>query len=88
MDTEIASFTRMSIWKLVKRPRNIVLSRKWVYKIKRKADGSELFKARWVVRGFKQQYSVNFDETYSSIIKSSSFKTMFAIMAYYNLEYK
>jgi len=54
MDTEIASFIRMSIWKLVKRPRNIVLSRKWVYKIKRKADGSELFKARWVVRGFEQ----------------------------------
>jgi len=53
MDTKIASFIRMSTWKLVKRPRNIVLSRKWVYKIKRKADESELFKARWVVRGFE-----------------------------------
>jgi len=86
MDTEIASFTRMSTWKLVKRPRNIVLSGKWVYKIKRKADGSELFKARWVVRGFEQQYGVNFDETYSSVVKSSSFKTMFAMMAHHDLE--
>lgn len=39
-----------------------------------------------MVRGFEQQQGINYDETYASVVKSNSFKTLFAIMAYHDLE--
>ena len=56
MDAEYAALLENQTWELIERPhgRNII-SCKWVYKIKRKADGSiEKFKARLVARGFSQ----------------------------------
>ena len=70
MDEEISSFNKTHTWDLKPRPRNVpVLKGKWVYKKKYKADGSILHKARWVVRGFEQQYGVNFNETFASAEK-------------------
>jgi len=43
---------------------------KWVFRIKRKADGSiEHYKARLVAEGFHQQPGIDFSETYSPVIK-------------------
>ena len=87
MDKQMQSFATMGTWKLVPRPENApVLTGKWVYKIKRKLDGSILYKARWVVRGFEQIYGVNYDQTFASVVKSMSYKVLFAIMAYYDLD--
>ena len=87
MDKQMQSFATMGTWKLIPRPENTpVLSGKWVYKIKKKLDGSILYKARWVVRGFEQIYGVNYDQTFASVVKSMSYKVLFAIMAYYDLD--
>ena len=87
MDKQMASFKTMNTWKLVPYPKDApVLSGKWVYKIKKKVDKSILYKARWVVRGFEQIHGVNYDQTFASVVKSMSFKALFAIMAYYDLE--
>ena len=87
MDKQMESFETMGTWKLVTTPTDApVLSGKWVYKIKKKADKSILYKARWVVRGFEQILGVNYDQTFASVVKSMSFKVLFAIMAYYDLD--
>jgi hypothetical protein len=63
------------------------LTGKWVFKIKRGAAGEILrYKARWVVRGFEQQYGLDFHETFASVVKPMSYKAIFAIAAAYDWE--
>lgn len=77
----------MGTWELVPRSADkLVLTGKWVYKIKKKLDGLILYKARWVVRGFEQVHGVNYDQTFASVVKFMSFKVLFVIMAYYDLD--
>jgi len=58
------------------------LDAKWVFKIKRGANGEVLrHKARLVVRGFRQQEGNDFNETFASVVKPMSYKALFAIAA-------
>jgi hypothetical protein len=51
-----------------------------VYKIKRKADGSlDRYKARLVVKGFKQQHDIDYEETFSSVIKSATIRIILSL---------
>jgi hypothetical protein len=64
-----------------------VLSGKWVYKLKRDDDGViQRYKARWVVKGFMQQYGLDFDETFASVVKPMAFRALFALAAFLDLE--
>jgi hypothetical protein len=58
MKVELDSIEANKTWTLVPRPRDRrVLGGKWVYKLKRGPNGEVLrYKARWVVRGFEQEY--------------------------------
>lgn len=81
----------MGIYVRVKRselPRRVkILSSRVVFKTKRDLDGQiKKFKARWCARGFEQSAGVDFDLTYASVVKSMSYKGLFAIVARHDLE--
>lgn len=72
-----------NVWTLTTLPAGSrPLTGKWVFKLKRGADGAVLrFKARFVVRGFEQEYGINFHDTFASVVKSMTYKALFAIAA-------
>jgi len=68
-------------WDLVPRPpRANVVTGKWIFKHKFQSDGSlERYKARWVLRGFTQRPGVDFDETFSPVVKPATVRTVLSL---------
>ena len=61
-------------------PRANVITRKWIFKHKLQSDGSlERYKARWVLRGFTQRPSVDFDEAFSPVVKPATVRTVLSL---------
>jgi hypothetical protein len=56
-----------------------VVTDKWIFTYKLHADGSfDRYKAHWVLRGFTQCPEVNYDETFSPVVKSTTIRTVLA----------
>ncbi|XP_061999292.1 uncharacterized mitochondrial protein AtMg00810-like [Rosa rugosa] len=54
---------------------------KWVFRIKRKSDNYvERYKARLVAKGFHQQQDIDYDETFSPVIKLVTIRTVITIV--------
>jgi len=81
MEEEHAALLRNHTWDLVPRPpRANVVTGKWIFKHQLKADGSlERYKARWVLRGFTQRPGVDFDETFSPVVKPATVRTVLSL---------
>lgn len=60
---------------------------KWIFKIKTKADGSvERYKAKLVVKGFKQEEGIDYQETFSPVIKKESLRAILGIAVQHQLQ--
>jgi hypothetical protein len=81
MAEEFNALLKNGTWTLVSpTPSMNIVGSKWVYRIKRKADGSvDRYKARLVAKGFHQQEGVDFWETYSPVIKPITIRTVLSI---------
>lgn len=66
-----------------------VVGNKWVFRVKRKKDGSvDKFKARVVAKGFNQRHWVDFSETFSPIIKSATIQIVLSLRLNYGWQLK
>ena len=81
MQEEIQALHDNGTWTLVPYQPSMNLVRSWwVYKIKRRANGSvEKYKAQLVARGFTQQEGIDYFETFSPIIKLTTIQLVLII---------
>lgn len=57
-----------------------------VFKVKRDVNGAiTRFKARWVVRGYLQQFGIDFDQKFAAVVRPMAFRVLYAIATYYDL---
>ena len=76
----IDDFTRYT-WQLVPRPlHHPVIGCKWVYKTKPSLAGAPLrYKARLISKGFHQEGGIDYHETFSPIIKTTTIRLLLAL---------
>ena len=81
MKKEMQSLHANDVWDLVKLPANRkVVGSKWVYKQNIGPDGSvERYKARLVAQGFSQKYGLDYDETFSPVVRIESLQTLISL---------
>ncbi|CAI7848493.1 unnamed protein product [Closterium sp. NIES-53] len=85
MDRQLKALQDRNTWKIVpiEVARNkTILTGKWVFRAKTKADGTiDKFKASWVVRGFDQEHGRDFTETFASVSRHTSLRILLVIAA-------
>jgi hypothetical protein len=54
---------------------------KWVYKIKRKTDGSiDHYMACLAAKGFKQHYDIDYDDTFYPVVKFATIHLVLSLV--------
>jgi hypothetical protein len=81
MDMEYEALEKNRTWHLVPRSnaRNVIDS-KWVYKVKKNADVTlDRYKAQLVAKGFKQRYEIDYEDTFSPVVKAATIRIVLSI---------
>ena len=91
MKKKFESLLKNHTWNIINKTSNDKksLNDKWIYKFKRNVDDVIIkYKIKWCVKNFLQQYDIDFDQIFVFVIKSMTFRILFAIVAFLNLKIK
>jgi hypothetical protein len=88
MEEEYADLLANHTWDLVPCPPGTnVVTDKWLFRHKLTLDGSlDRYKARWVLRGFTQRPGVDYDETFSPVVKFATVHVVLSLALSRNWE--
>ena len=81
MNAEFNALLQNGTWDLVPNDdRKNLVGCKWVFRIKRKPDGTiERYKARLVAKGFHQRPGIDFTETFSPVVKPTTIRIVLSL---------
>ncbi|MCO5591563.1 hypothetical protein L7F22_045550 [Adiantum nelumboides] len=85
MQQEIDSIHKNHTWDLMDLPTGKKpIGTKWVFKVKRKQDGTvDRYKARLVAKGYAQQKDIDYDETFAPTSRAPTVRSLVAIAAHH-----
>lgn len=88
MEKEMTALNRIHTWTLTPLPKGrSAIKCRWTFKLKHTVDGSiERYKACLVVKGFSQRPGIDYDQTFSPIVKYDSLRAILAVTAVEDLE--
>jgi hypothetical protein len=86
IEDEYGALMSNGAWDLVPRPQSSnVVTGKWVFTHKFCADETfDRYKARWVLRGFTQRPGVDYDETFSPVVKPATVRMVLVTAVSHN----
>ncbi|KAK1697002.1 hypothetical protein QYE76_013699 [Lolium multiflorum] len=81
MSDEYQALVNNDTWSLVPRPpRANIVTGKWIFRQKFHSDGTlARNKARWVVRGYSQRPGIDYEETFSPVVKPATIRLVLHI---------
>ena len=81
MVVEFNAIMNTNTWKLVPKTSDMkIIGCKWIYKIKKKTDGSlDKYKARLMAKSYNQRKGVDFFETFNPFIKTATIRLVLAL---------
>ncbi|GJR80775.1 integrase, catalytic region, zinc finger, CCHC-type containing protein [Tanacetum coccineum] len=87
MQEELNEFKRLEVWELVPHPDCVmVITLKWIHKVKLDELGGVLKnKARLVVRGYRQEESIDFEESFAPVARLEAIRIFIAFAAHMNM---
>lgn len=85
MEEEFTALQQNNTWTLVPFSSNMnLVGCKWVYRVKYNVDGSILkYKARLVAKGFHQTLGVDYEATFSPMVKAPTIHVLFSLVVTY-----
>ena len=64
-----------------------IIGNRWVFKVKRKSDGSiDRFKARLVAKGFSQEQGIDYQEVFAPVVRYDAIRSLLALANHQDLE--
>jgi len=90
MHEEMDNYKEAQTWSLIPyTPDMHVLGCKWVFRTKLNADGSlDKLKARIVAKGYDQEEGIDYLETYSSVVRTATVRSVLHVATIMNWEVK